>query len=146
MHLFPTFHKYQKYECHIHRKTIGIVLVSTSIITVTGCILESIPLPNISMDSTYYSLPVYKNDFGVIKGYVIGSPQISAPGTIMLAIEQRDDFTTVTTEVKLEGKYVFEDLKPRKYIIIAYFPDGKYRVMNNIQVQSNSVQSLNFKY
>jgi len=64
----------------------------------------------------------------------------------MVAMEQRDDFNSVLTGVEADGKYVFKDLKPGKYIVIAYLPDDTYKVMNNIQVEPNSVQTLTFKY
>ena len=53
---------------------------------------------------------------------------------------------TVSVDITSEGKYVFQDLNPGKYTIVAYFPDGEYRVLNNIEVVPNSVQTLIFKY
>lgn len=156
MQFIPISHKIYKRQSQtqssfqenikIHRKTIGIVIAVASILVAIGFLLGSISLSNESMGTIFDSLSVYKNDFGVIKGYVIGTSKISTIGTIMVAMEQRDDFTSVLAGVESDGKYVFEDLKPGKYIVIAYFPDGKYKVMNNIQVQSNSVQTLTFKY
>ena len=64
----------------------------------------------------------------------------------MVAAEQSGQLGTVSVGLEPDGKYVFQDLKPGKYIMIAYFPDGKYKVMNNIQVEPNSVQTLIFKY
>lgn len=156
MQFMPKSHKIYKRESQkqlsfqenikLYRKTIGIVIAVASIIVVIGFVLGSISLSNINIGTIFDPLPVYKNGFGVINGYVIGTSKISTIGTLMVAMEQRDDFTSILAGVESDGKYVFEDLKPGKYIIIAYFPDGKYKVMNNIQVQSNSVQSLNFKY
>ena len=130
----------------IHRKTITKGIAITSTILILGLLLGNISLPTQSMGSIFDPLPVYKNGQGAINGYVIGSPEFSVLGTIMVAAEQSGQFQTVSIGLEPDGKYVFQDLKPGKYIIIAYFADGKYKVMNNIQVGPDTVQTLIFKY
>ena len=87
-----------------------------------------------------------RNGLGAVNGYVVGSPEVPILGTIMLAAEQSGQFRTVSMGVEPDGKYVFQDLNPGEYMIIAYFPNGEYKVMNNIEVEANSVKSLIFKY
>ena len=130
----------------IHRNTVTTVIAIIATFIVLGYLLGNISLPNESMGSIFDPLPVYKNGLGAINGYVIGSPQIPILGTIMVAADQSGQFKTISVGLEPDGKYIFQDLKPGKYMIIAYFPDGEYKVMNNIQVESNSVQTLIFKY
>ena len=156
MQLITINHKDHKFESqrqssiqsndNTHGRTIGIVIALTSLLLVIGFVTGSISLPNISLGSIFEPLPVYKTGAGAINGYVIGSNQMSTIGTIMVAADQSDHFTTVSTGLQPDGKYVLEELKPGKYIVIAYFPDGNYRIMDNVLVQPNSVQTLTFKY
>ncbi len=131
---------------HADRKTMGIVIAITATFIIGGYLLVNIPLPNVSMGSIFDPLPVYKNGLGSVNGYVIGSPEVPIIGTIMVAAEQSGKFQTVSIGLEPDGKYVFQDLKPGVYILIAFFPDGEYRVTNNIKVEPNSVQTLIFKY
>jgi hypothetical protein len=131
---------------HADRKTMGIVIAITATFIIGGYLLVNIPLPNVSMGSIFDPLPVYKNGLGAVNGYVIGSPEVPILGTIMVAAEQSGKFQTVSIGLEPDGKYVFQDLKPGVYILIAFFPDGEYRVTNNIKVEPNSVQTLIFKY
>lgn len=128
-----------------HRRTIGIVIALSSLLLVIACVTGSISLPNISLGSIFDPLPVYKNGAGAINGYIVAAAGESTLGTIMVAAAQSDHFTTVSTALGPDGKYIFEDLKPGKYIIIAFLSDGNFRVMNNIQVHPNTVQTLTFK-
>lgn len=121
------------------------MIALTSLLLVVGYITGGISLPNVSLGSIFDPLPVYKGGAGAINGYVIAPAHESTLGTIMVAAAQSDHFTTVSTGLGPDGKYVFEDLKPGKYIIIAFLPNGNYRVMDNILVQSNTVQTLTFK-
>ena len=66
--------------------------------------------------------PVYKNGLGAVNGYVIGSPEVPILGTIMVAAEQSGQFRTASVGIEPDGKYVFQDLKPGKYMMIAFFP------------------------
>jgi hypothetical protein len=128
-----------------HRRTIGIVIALSSLLLVIACVTGNISLPNVSLGSIFDPLPVYKNGSGAINGHVITAANESILGTIMVAAAQSDHFTTISTALGPDGKYIFEDLKPGKYMIIAFLPDGNFRVMNNIQVHPNTVQTLNFK-
>lgn len=129
-----------------HRKTITINVALVSAILITGCLGSSMVSPSASMGSIFDPPPVYKNGLGAVNGYVVGSPEFPILGTIMVASEQSGQFRTVSVGLEPDGKYVFQDLNPGNYIIISYFPDGKYKVINNIQVEPNSVQTLIFKY
>jgi hypothetical protein len=143
MHLEPL---QQRNFFNTHREIVLLSITMISIILIGGCLLNQLLPTDASMGSIFNPLPVYKNGLGAVNGYVIASSDLSKFGTIMVAAEQSGQFQTVSVGLEPDGKYVFQDLKPGKYMIIAFFPDGEYRVMNNIQVESNSVQTLIFKY
>ena len=130
----------------IHRKTITIGVAITSTILILGVLLGNISSPNASMGSIFDPLPGYNNGLGAVNGYVFSSSGLPALGTIIIAAGQTGLAKTVSVDITSEGKYVFQDLNPGKYTIVAYFPDGEYRVLNNIEVIPNSVQTLVFKY
>ncbi|MDN5846636.1 MAG: hypothetical protein L0H53_10230 [Candidatus Nitrosocosmicus sp.] len=64
----------------------------------------------------------------------------------MIATGQEGIFKTISAELTQEVKYVFQDLNPGKYAIVADFPDDTCKVLNNIQVEPNSVQTFIFKH
>lgn len=130
----------------VHKKTTAILIAILSISIALLYILGSISLPDVSMGSIFDPLPVYKSGLGAVNGYVIGSPEVPILGTIIVAAEQSGQFQTVSAGIEPDGKYVFQELKPGKYMMVAFFPNGEYRVINNIPVEPNSVQSLYFKY
>lgn len=137
---------HQRNFFNTHRKTLLLSTTMISIILIVGCILDQLLPTDASMGSIFDPLPVYKNGLGAVNGYVVGSPEFPILGTIMVAAEQSGQFRTVSIDLEPDGKYVFQDMNPGKYIVIAYFPDGTYKVMNNIAVEPNSVQTLIFKY
>jgi len=130
----------------IHRKTITISVTMISTILIIGYLLDSVSSPNATMGSIFDPLPVYDNGLGAVNGYVFTSSGLPALGTIVIAAGQDGLSKTTRTDLTQEGKYVLQDLHPGKYVIIAYFPDGEYKVMNNLEVEPNSVQTLIFKY
>ena len=130
----------------IHRKTITISVTMISTILIIGYLLDSVSSPNATMGSIFDPLPVYDNGLGAVNGYVFTSSGLPALGTIVIAAGQDGLSKTTSTDLTQEGKYVFQNLNPGKYVIIAYFPDGEYKVMNNLEVEPNSVQTLIFKH
>ena len=158
MQVITNKHKHKSYEVlhreqsqilnifKIHRETITIGVAITSTILILGFLLSNIPSPNASLGSMFDSLPVFKNGLGAVNGYAFSSSGLPAVGTIIIAAGQSGSAKTVSVDMTSEGKYVFPDLYPGKYNIVAYFPDGEYRVLNNIEVVPNSVQTLIFKY
>ena len=130
----------------IHRKTITISVTMISTILIIGYLLDSVSSPNATMGSIFDPLPVYDNGLGAVNGYVFTSSGLPALGTIVIAAGQDSLTKTTSADITQEGKYVFQDLRPGEYVIVANFPDGTYKVLNNIQVEPNSVQTLIFKY
>ena len=130
----------------IHRKTITISVTMISTILIIGYLLDSVSSPNATMGSIFDPLPAYDNGLGAVNGYVFTSSGLPALGTIVIAAGQDGLSKTTRTDLTQEGKYVFQNLNPGKYVIIAYFPDGEYKVMNNLEVEPNSVQTLIFKH
>jgi len=129
-----------------HRKTITISIAMISAVLIGGYILSNISLPNTSMGSIFDPLPVYKNGLGAINGYAFSEAGLPLTETIMIAAEQGGLSKTTSLSLTPEGKYVFANLNPGKYVIVAAFPDGIYRVLNNVNVEPNSVQTFIFKY
>ena len=117
-----------------------------STILIIGYLLDSVSSPNATMGSIFDPLPAYDNGLGAVNGYVFTSLGLPALGTIVIATGQDGLSKTTSTDLTQEGKYVFQNLNPGKYVIIAYFPDGEYKVMNNLEVEPNSVQTLIFKH
>ena len=130
----------------IHRKTITIGIAITSTILILGPLLGNISSPNATMGSIFDPLPGYNNGLGAVNGYAFTQSGLPAIGTIIIAAGQSGLAKTVSVDITSEGKYVFQDLNPGKYNLVAYFPDGEYRVLNNIEAVPNSVQTLIFKY
>ena len=130
----------------IHRKTITISVTMISTILIIGYLLDSVSSPNATMGSIFDPLPAYDNGLGAVNGYVFTSSGLPVLGTIVIATGQDGLSKTTSTDLTQEGKYVFQNLNPGKYVIIAYFPDGEYKVMNNLEVEPNSVQTLIFKH
>ena len=130
----------------IHRKTITISVTMISTILIIGYLLDSVSSPNATMGSIFDPLPAYDNGLGAVNGYVFTSSGLPALGTIVIAAGQDGLSKTTRTDLTQEGKYLFQNLNPGKYVIIAYFPDGEYKVMNNLEVEPNSVQTLIFKH
>jgi hypothetical protein len=143
-----TYTKYLHHQPSLlrtHRKPIVICLATISIVLILGYILSNISMPIVSMGSIFDPIPVYKNGKGAINGYVISPSEISTLGTIIIAAEQGGLSKTTTVGLSSDGKYVFENLNPGKYVVIAYLSNGKYRVLENIQVGPDTVQTLIFK-
>ena len=131
---------------HIHRKTLLLSITMISIILIVGYLLNQLLPTGANMGSIFDPLPAYKNGLGAVNGYAFTSTGTPALGTIVIAAGQDSLTKTTSAELNQEGKYVFQDLHPGEYVIVAIFPDETYKVLNNIQVEPNSVQTLIFKY
>ncbi len=67
-------------------------------------------------------------------------------GSTVIAAEQGGTGVTETQFVSIDGKYVFSDLPPGNYIIMAAFPDGSSTSLDNVRIEAGSVQTLNIKH
>ena len=133
-------------QVHIkQRKMIAISVAIVAAILLTGYIGSNILSPAGSQGSIFDPLLVYKNGLGAINGYVLNELELPLIGTIMIAVEQGGLSKTTTLSVTDEGKFLFQDLDSGKYVIIAAFPDGTTSILNNVNVEPNSVQTLIFK-
>ena len=90
--------------------------------------------------------PVYKSGQGAINGYVSGPLGLPAVGSTVVAAQQGGSGVTKNAFISLDGKYVFDNLPPGQYIIMVAFPDGVNKVLDNVNVDTGSVQSINIKY
>jgi len=124
---------------------IAISVAIVAAILLTGYIGSNILSPAGSQGSIFDPLLVYKNGLGAINGYVLNELELPLIGTIMIAVEQGGLSKTTTLSVTDEGKFLFQDLDSGKYVIIAAFPDGTTSILNNVNVEPNSVQTLIFK-
>jgi hypothetical protein len=129
----------------IHKHKNKIILgVIVAAIFITGFLLSGGTIPNSNIG--YKSLPVYKTGMGAINGYVSGPLGLPAVGATIVAAQQGGQGTTQNAIISIDGKYVFSNLPPGQYILMVAYPDGANRVLNNVNVDSGSVQSINFKY
>ena len=117
-----------------------------STILILGYVSSNFSMSNATMGSIFNPLPAYKNSLGAVNGYAYTSSGLPSLGTIVIATGQDSLTNTTSAGLTEDGKYAFQDLHPGKYVIVADFPDGTYKVLNNIQVEPNSVQTLIFKY
>ena len=143
------------YEMHPHKNSLQVLIRQRKLITISVAIVSAILLiayigsnvfsPTGSLGSIFDPLPVYKNGLGAINGYVLNDLELPSIGTIMIAVEQGGSSKTTTFSVTDGGKFLFQDLNPGKYVIIAAFPEGTTSVLNNVNVDPNSVQTFIFK-
>jgi hypothetical protein len=113
---------------------------------ILGYLLGAIQLSNNSIESIFNQLPVYKTGLGTINGYAYDASGLPNKGTTIIAAEQGGLYKTINMVISPDGKYVFPDLNPGQYIIIAVFSDGIYKVLDNIIVEPGSIQTFDFKY
>jgi hypothetical protein len=133
----------------VKRHQWGIILVFAvvGVILFVGYLFSGGTTPNNrGIGSIFDPLPTYKSGLGSINGYVAGPLGLPAVGSTVIAAEQSGTGVTETKFVSIDGKYVFSDLPPGNYIIMAAFPDGENRVLDNVQIDTGSVQTINIKY
>ena len=125
--------------------TLGVAVVG--VILIVGFLFSGGTTPNNSgIGSIFEPIPAYKSGLGSINGYVAGPLGLPAVGSTVIAAEQGGTGVTETQFVSIDGKYVFSDLPPGDYIIMAAFPDGSSTSLDNVRIQAGSVQTLNIKY
>jgi hypothetical protein len=125
--------------------TLGVAVVG--VILIVGFLFSGGTTPNNrGIGSIFEPIPAYKSGLGSINGYVAGPLGLPAVGSTVIAAEQGGTGVTETQFVSIDGKYVFSDLPPGDYIIMAAFPDGSSTSLDNVRIQSGSVQTLNIKY
>jgi hypothetical protein len=128
---------------HRHKNKIILGAIIASIL-IAGFLLSGGTIPNSNIG--YKALPVYKTGLGAINGYITGPLGLPAIGTSIIAAQQGGKGVTENALISIDGKYVFSNLPPGEYILMVAFPDGAYRVLNHVIVDSGSIQSINFKY
>ena len=125
--------------------TLGVAVVG--VILIVGFLFSGGTTPNNrDIGSIFEPMPTYKSGLGSINGYVAGPLGLPAVGSTVIAAEQGGTGVTKSSFVSIDGKYVFSDLPPGNYIIMAAFPDGSSTSLDNVRIQSGSVQTLNIKY
>ena len=108
--------------------------------------ITSITIPNNSIGSIFDPLPVYKTGLGAINGYAYGPSGFPAVDATVIAAEQGGLSETKIGSVSPDGKYVFQDLNPGNYIIVADFHHGVYKILDNAVVGPGTIQTHYFKY
>ncbi len=131
-----------------HQNKIILVAAAVGAILIIGFLFSggTTPNSNNNIGSIFDPLPTYKSGLGSINGYVAGPLGLPAVGSTVIAAEQGGSAVTKSSFVSVDGKYLFRDLPPGEYILMVAFPDGANRVLDNIQVNAGSVQSINLKY
>ena len=64
--------------------------------------------------SIFEPMPVYKTGMGAINGHVMSPSGLPALGATVVAIEQGGSEKITMAIIPVDGKYVFENLEPRK--------------------------------
>ena len=131
---------------HQNKITLGIIFGAIGAVLIGGLLLSGGTTPNQNIGSVFNPLPVYKSGLGAINGYVAGPLGLPAVGATVVATEQGGSAKSANAFISIDGKYVFSNLPPGKYIIMVAFPDGVNRVLNPVLVNPGSVQTINFKY
>ncbi len=130
-----------------HQWAIILVVAVMGVILIVGYLFSGGTTPNNrGIGSIFEPMPIYKSGLGSINGYVAGPLGLPAVGSTVIAAEQGGSAVTKSSFVSIDGKYVFSDLPPGDYILMVAFPDGANRVLDNVQVDAGSVQSINLKY
>ena len=125
--------------------TLGVAVVA--VILFVGFLFSGGTTPNNrGIGSIFEPIPAYKSGLGAINGYVAGPLGLPAVGSTVIAAEQGGTGVTKSSFVSVDGKYVFSDLPPGNYIIMAAFPDGSNTSLDNVRIESGSVQTLNIKH
>jgi hypothetical protein len=133
-------------EKHKFKIVLGIFVAVIAAVLIIGFLLSGGTTPNSNMGSVFQPLPVYKSGQGAINGYVSGPLGLPAVGSTVVAAQQGGSGVTKNAFISLDGKYVFDNLPPGQYIIMVAFPDGVNKVLDNVNVDTGSVQSINIKY
>ncbi len=129
-----------------HKKELYLVITMVTSALIAGYLLSIIQLSNNSIGSIFNPLSTYKTGLGAINGYAYDGSGLPNKGATIIAAEQGGLYKTINMVVSPDGKYVFPDLNPGQYIIIAVFSDGIYKVLDNIKVEPGSIQTIDFKY
>jgi hypothetical protein len=129
-----------------HKNELYLVITMMASALIAGYLLSVVQLSNNSIGSIFNPLPVYKTGLGAINGYAYETSGLPNKGATIVAAEQGGLYKTINMVVSPDGKYVFPDLNPGQYIIIAIFSDGMYKVLNNVKVEPGSIQTFDFKY
>jgi hypothetical protein len=136
-------------ESFVKKHQWGIILVVAvvGVILIMGYLFSGGTTPNNrGIGSIFEPLPTYKSGLGAINGYVAGPLGLPAVGSTVIATEQGGTAISKSSFVSIDGKYVFSELPPGDYIIMVAFPNGENRVLDNVQVDAGTVQSINLKY
>ena len=106
----------------------------------------SITIPNNGIGSIFDPLPVYKTGLGAINGYAYGPSGLPAVDATAIVAEQGGLSETKVGSVSPDGKYIFQDLNPGNYIIVADFHDEVSKKLDNVVVGPGTIQTQYFKY
>ena len=63
-------------------------------------------------------MPVYKTGMGAINGQVMSPSGLPAIGATVVAIELGGSEKITMAIIPIDGKYVFENLKPGNYVLM----------------------------
>jgi hypothetical protein len=126
---------------HKNKIILGLIIAA---ILIVGGLLSGGTIPNSNIG--FKALPVYKTGMGAINGYISGPLGLPAVGATIIAAQQGGNGVTENAVISIDGKYVFSNLPPGQYILMVAYPDGVNKVLNNVIVDTGSIQSINFKY
>jgi hypothetical protein len=135
---------YKKKKTTNYRPVIYAVVGTVAAIAIAGLIISGGNLPNINQ-SPLTSTTSSVAPTGALHGYVGGPTGLPAIGASVIAANQKTGFTE-NAIIPVNGQYFLGDLPAGQYIVMAAFPDGTNKVVNEFQVDSGSNHELNFSY
>jgi hypothetical protein len=133
-------------EKHKFKIVLSIFVALIAAVLIIGFLLSGGTTPNSNIGSVFQPLPVYKSGQGAINGYVSGPLGLPAVGSTVVAAQQGGSGVTQNAFISIDGKYVFNSLPPGEYIIMVAFPNGVNKVLNDVKVDTGSIQTINIKY
>jgi hypothetical protein len=122
----------------------GVIILAG--ILIIGYLFSGGMIPKQGIGSIFEPMPVYKTGMGAINGHVMDPSGLPALGATVVAIEQGGSEKITMAIIPIDGKYVFENLKPGNYVLMVGFPNGENRVLNYLDVDPGSIHTIDFKY
>src|SRR6476469_8876677 len=129
-----------------HTRGIVACVIILAGILIIGYLFSGGMIPKQGIGSIFEPMPLYKTGMGTINGHVMSPSGLPALGATVVAIEQGGSEKITMAIIPVDGKYVFENLAPGNYVIMAGFPNGENRVLNYLDVDVGSIHTIDFKY
>jgi hypothetical protein len=143
----PRYERNDEHKSSSNMKMVAITAAGiVGAVALVGFIISGGILPNANANNSNDNVNrgQIPGVMGVVHGYVSGPAGLSAIGASVIAAEQSTGYDP-NAFVSVNGQY-FLDVPAGDYVIIAAYPDGSNRVVNDFKVTSGSGHQLDFAY